>query len=200
MKPFRYIFTAKIINNIKKLIDNNILFKLVYRLDCIFNEFIQYLEKMNTANVIDDLINKRKCENLSRLRTSIVTKIDNVVGLVRERMKGAGERFVKIMMTLSIIKLAIAMITLIVMTVLFFAHLHTFDPITLQFSKWVSTPLISFIVVIIAIKFAGISIGLTLTIMSVKKITFESMRLRFMEYCKLRLSVFFRRKEHFQRA
>ena len=155
---------------------------------------------MNTVYVFGYLLNKRKSENLSRLRTSIMTRIDNVVGLVRERMEGAGERFLKIMMTLSIIKLAIALITLIVMTVLFFTHLHVFDPITLQFSKWVSTPITGFIVLIIAVKFAGISIGLTLTIMSVKKITFESMRLRLMESCMLRLSTFFRKKEHFQRA
>ena len=155
---------------------------------------------MNTINVFGDLLNKRKSENLSRLRTSILSRLDNVVGLVRERMGGGGERFLKIMMTLSIIKLAIALITLIVMTVLFFAHLHVFDPITLQFSKWVSTPIMGFIVLIIVVKFAAISIGLTLTIMSVKKITFECMRLRLMEYCKLRLSVLFRRKEYFQRA
>jgi len=153
---------------------------------------------MNTVNI--NLLNKLNAKNLSRLRTSILTKIDNVVRLVRERMVGAGDRFVNIMMKLSIIKLAIAMITLIVMTVLFFAHLHTFDPITLQFSKWVSTPIMGFIVLIIAVKFAAISVGLTLTIMSVNKITFEHMRLSLMESCRLRLSTFFRRKEHFQRA
>ncbi len=155
---------------------------------------------MNTVDIFEYLQNKRKFENLSGLRTSILAKLDNVVSVLREKMEGAGERFLKIMMTLSIIKLAIAMTTLIVMTVLFFAHLHTFDPITLQFSKWVSTPIMGFIVLIIAVKFAAISIGLTLTIMSVKKITFESMRLRLMEYCKLRLSVLFRKKEYFQRA
>jgi hypothetical protein len=130
----------------------------------------------------------------------MLVKINNIVSIVREKTEGAGERFLKIMMTLSIIKLAIAMITLIVMAVLFFMHLHVFDPITLQFSKWVSTPIMGFIVLIIAVKFAAISIGLTLTIMSVKKITFECMRLMLMEYCKLRLSVLFRKKEYFQRA
>ena len=155
---------------------------------------------MNTVNVFCNLLNKRIFEGLPGLRTSILARIDNVAGVVREKMEGAGDRFVKIMMKLSIIKLAAAMITLIVMTALFFAHLHTFDPITLQFSKWVSTPLISFIVIIIAVKFAGISICLTLTVMSVKKITFADMRLRLMEYCKLRLGVFFRKRENFQRA
>src|SRR3989338_978238 len=155
---------------------------------------------MNTVNVFGCLLSKSTAKNLSGIRTSILTKIDKVVGLVREKTNGAGECFVKIMMKLSIIKLAVAMPTLIVMAVLFFAHLHTFDTITLQFSKWVSTPIISFIVLIIALKFAAISIGLTLTVMSVKKITFESIRIRLMEYCKLRLSVFFRREKHFQRA
>ncbi len=155
---------------------------------------------MNTANVFGYLLNKRNSENLSRLRTYVLTKIDNIVRVLREKMEGAGYRFVKIMMTLSIIKLTIAMITLIVMTVLFIAHLHTFDPITLQFSKWVSTPIIGYIVLIIAVKFAGISIGLALTIMSVKKITCESIRLRLREYCKLMLSVLFRKKARLQRV
>ncbi len=153
---------------------------------------------MNTLDIFEYLQNKRKFENLSGLRTNILAKINNIVSIVREKTEGVGDRFLKIMMTLSIIKLAIAMITLAVMTVLFFTHLHVFDPITLQFSKWVSTPIISFIVFIIAVKFAGISIGLTLTIMSVKKITFESMRLRLMEYCKLRLRVFLRKKVQLQ--
>lgn len=153
---------------------------------------------MNTANIIDDLICKRKCENLSRLVARILVRIDKVVGLVRVKMKGAGERFFKMMMTLSIIKLAVAMITLIVMTCLFFVHLHTFDPITLQFSKWASTPLIGFIVLIIAIKFAGISIGLTLTIMSAKQITFDNIRLRLKGFCKSKLSVLLRKKVQLQ--
>jgi hypothetical protein len=155
---------------------------------------------MNAVNVFGFILSKCKFENLFGSRTSILVKINNIVSIVREKTEGAGERFLKIMMTLSIIKLAIAMITLIVMTVLFFAHLHVFDPITLQFSKWVSTPIMGFIVLIIAVKFAAISIGLALTIMSVKKITFECMRSRLMECCKLRLSVLFRRKEYFQRA
>jgi hypothetical protein len=153
---------------------------------------------MNTVNVFGCLVSKRKFENLARLRTSILAKINNIVSIVREKAGGVGDRFLKIMMTLSIIKLAIALITLIVMTVLFFAHLHTFDPITLQFSKWVSTPIMGFIVLIIVVKFAAISIGLTLTIMSVKKITFESMRLRLMESCRLRLRVFLRKKVQLQ--
>ena len=155
---------------------------------------------MNTVNVFGNLVSKRKSENLPRLRARILAKINNIISIAREKTEGAGERFLKIMMTLSIIKLAVAMVTLTVMAVLLFTHLHVLDPITLQFSKWVSTPIMGFIVLIIAVKFAAISIGLTLTIMSVKKITFESMRLRLMESCRLRLSTFFRRKEHFQRA
>jgi hypothetical protein len=153
---------------------------------------------MNTLDIFEYLQNKRKFENPSGLRTNILAKINNIVSIVREKTEGAGERFLKIMMTLSIIKLAVAMATLIIMTVLFFVHLHAFDSITLQFSKWVSSPIISFIVLIIVVKFAGISIGLTLTVMTVKKITFESMRLKIKEYCKLRLRVFLRKKVQLQ--
>ncbi len=153
---------------------------------------------MKTIDVFGYIQNKGKFENLSGLRTSILAKINNIINIVREKTEGAGERFLKIMMTLSIIKLIIAMATLAVMTVLFFMHLHVFDPITLQFSKWVSTPITGFIVLIIAVKFAAISIGLALTIMSVKEITFECMRLRLKEYCKLRLRFFLRKKVQLQ--
>ena len=153
---------------------------------------------MNTVNVFGNLLNKRKSENLSGLMISLLAKLDNVVRVLRVRMEGAGEGFLKIMMKLSIIKLALAMVTLIVMTILLFTHLHVFDPITLQFSKLVSSPIISFIVLIIAVKFAGISIGLTLTIMSVKKLTFKSIQLKLKEYCKLRLRVFLRKKVQLQ--
>jgi hypothetical protein len=153
---------------------------------------------MNTVDIFEYLQNKRKFENLSGLRTNILAKINNIVSIVREKTEGAGERFLKLMMMLSIIKLAIAMTTLIVMTVLLFTHLHVFDPITLQFSKWVSSPIISFIVLIIVVKFAGISIGLTLTVMTVKKITFKSIRLKLKEYCKPKLRVFLRKKVQLQ--
>jgi len=155
---------------------------------------------MNTVNVFGYLVSKRKSENLSRLRTSILAKINNAVSVVREKTEGVGERFLNLMMNLSIIKMAAAMVTLIVMAVLLFTHLHVLDPITLQFSKWISSPIISFIVLIIVVKFAGISIGLTLTIMSVKKITFESMRLTLMGYCKRKLRVFLRRKYHYKQV
>ena len=167
----------------------------------LFSVFVKLYELiMNTVNVFDCIINKCKSENLYRLWTSILVKTNNIVSIVRKKTEGAGERFSNIMMKLSIIKLSAAMVTLIVMAVLLYTNLHVLDPITLQFSKWVSTPIMGFIILIVAIKFAAISIGLTLTIMSVKKITFESMRLRLIEFCMLRLSTFFRRKEHFQRA
>ncbi len=153
---------------------------------------------MNTVDIFGYLRNMRKFEDLSGLRTSILAKINNIVSLIKKKTEGAGERFLNIMMKLSIIKLAVAMIVLIAMTVLLIAHLHVFDPITLQFSKWVSSPIISFIVLIIVVKFAGISIGLTLTVMTVKKITFKSIRLKLKEYCKPKLRVFLRKKVQLQ--
>jgi hypothetical protein len=90
------------------------------------------------------------------------------------------------------------MVAFIVMMVLFFTHLSAFEPITLQFSKWVSSPFIGFFIFIMIIKFVAISIGLTATILTVKNTTFKEVRLKFTEACKLRLQVFLRRKAQLQ--
>ncbi len=132
--------------------------------------------------------------NLSRLQTSLVCKKDNVIEIIRKRKKGAGETFVKVMMNLAIIKLAATMVTLMAMTTLFFTHLHVFAPITAQFSKWVSSPLVGFVVTILIIKFIGISVGLTLTLLAAKNMTIKDVRLYVKELCKIRLRVFLRRK------
>ena len=109
-------------------------------------------------------------------------------------MEGVGDKFSKIMMKLSIIKLVLAIVTLIVMTVLLFTHLHVFDPITLHFSRWVTSPIICFIMLVVVIKFVGLSMGLVLTLMSIKNITFESIRLRLIAYSKPGLILFFKKK------
>ena len=111
-----------------------------------------------------------------------------------------GDKFSNITMKIFIIKLALALVTLLVMTVLLFTHLHVFDPITLQFSRWVISPIISFIMLVVVIKFVGLSIGLILTLMSIKQITFESIRLRLAGYCKSGLYNLLRKKVQHQRV
>jgi hypothetical protein len=86
------------------------------------------------------------------------------------------------------------------MTTLLFTHLHVFDQITIHFSKWVTSPIICFIMLVVVIKFVGLSIGLTLTVMSVKKITFQSIRLRLIGYYKSGLYCLLRKKVQHQRV
>jgi ABC-type phosphate/phosphonate transport system permease subunit len=135
-----------------------------------------------------------KSLNLSRLKTNLARKRDIIIGIIKKRKKSASETFIKVMMKISIIKLALTMIALMVMAVLFFSHSHAFAPITLQFSKWVSSPLIGFVVTILIIKFIGISVGLTLTILAARNITIKDVRLRVKELCKIRLRIFLRKK------
>ncbi len=129
-------------------------------------------------NVFREMRYKGKFINLSWLKTSLMCKRDSIIETIRKRKKGVGETFVKVMMRLSIIKLALTMITLMAMTTLFFTHLHVFAPITAQFSKWVSSPLVGFVV----------------TILAAKNMTIKDVRLRIKELCKIRLRVFLRRK------
>ena len=145
-------------------------------------------------------LNKNKFINTSKIIANYKVRKDSIVRLICENMEGVGDKFSKIMMKLSIIKLMLAIVTLIVMTVLLFTHLHVFDPITLHFSRWVTSPIICFIMLVVVIKFVGLSMGLVLTLMSIKKITFESIRLRLIAYCKPGLYCFLRKKVHPQRV
>lgn len=132
--------------------------------------------------------------NLSQLKTSLMDKRERFIEIIREKKKTALETFIKVMWKLAIIKFVAVMIAFIVMTVFFFTHLNCFTPITLQFSKWVSSSFVGFFIFIMIIKFVAVSIGLTATILTVKNTTFKEVRLRFIEACKLRLRVFLRRK------
>ena len=145
-------------------------------------------------------LSKGGFKNNSKNIADFKSKRDSAVRFVYENREGIGEKFSSIMMKLSIIKLALALVTLIVMTTLLFTHLHVFDQITLHFSKWVTSPIICFIMLVVVIKFVGLSIGLTLTVMSVKKITFQSIRLRLIGYYKSGLYCLLRKKVQHQRV
>ncbi len=139
-------------------------------------------------------MNKEEFINLFQLKTSLVGKRIGFIKIVREKEKDALEASTKVMMKLTTIGLAAAIVALIAMMVLFFTHLNSFTPITLQFSKWVSSSFIGFAILIMSVKLVVVSVGLTVTILTVKNTTFKEVRLRFIEACKLRLQVFLRRK------
>ncbi len=139
-------------------------------------------------------MNKEEFINLFQLKTSLAGKKVGFIEIVREKEKDALEASTKVMMKLTIIGLAAATVALIAMTVFFFTHLNCFTPITLQFSKWVSSSFIGFAILIMSVKLVVVSVGLTVTILTVKNTTFKEVRLRFIEACKLRLRVFLRRK------
>jgi len=149
---------------------------------------------MPVIKIMQRYIDKGKFMNLYQLKTSLMGKMENFIEIIREKKKNALEAFIKIMWKLAIIKFVAVMVAFIVMMVFFFTHLNSFTPITLQFSKWVSSPFIGFFIFIMVIKFVAVSIGLTATILTVKNTTFKAVRLRFKEACKLRLRVFLRRK------
>ncbi len=153
---------------------------------------------------IKEIQNTRKPGSLiEELNTGLMMKMDNIIdsfvsfieSLVTKKARGM-EVFVDIMMKISIAKLAISLVMLILMTILLLSHLHSFDPITLHFSKWASSPLIGFILLIVTVKFIGISIGLTLTILTVRKTTLKEVLLRLKNsyILRLRIQIFFRKK------
>ncbi|ODS31189.1 MAG: hypothetical protein SCARUB_03682 [Candidatus Scalindua rubra] len=139
-------------------------------------------------------MDKGKFMNLFQLKTNLMSKRVGFIEIIREKEKDALEASTKVIMNLTIIGLAAAIVGLIVMMVFFFTHLNCFTPITLQFSKWVSSPFIGFAILIMSVKLVVVSVGLTVTILTVKNTTFKDVRLRFIEACKLRLRVLLRRK------
>ena len=139
-------------------------------------------------------MDKGKFMDLYQLKTSLMDKGENFIEIIREKKKYALEAFIKAMWKLAIIKFAAVIVGFIVMMVFFFTHLNCFTPITLQFSKWVSSSFIAFAILIMTVKLVAVSIGLTVTILTVKNTTFKEVRLRFIEACKQRLRVFLRRK------
>ena len=159
---------------------------------------------MNKINIINInafwlKLSKSGFKNTSKTIAYFKAKREYLSRFISENMQGVGGKFSNIMMKLAFIKLALAIVTLIVMTVLLFTHLHVFDAITLHFSMWVTSPIICFIMLVVVIKFVGLSIGLTLTVMSVKKITFQSIRLRLIGYYKSGLYYLLRKKVQHQR-
>ncbi|MHC4268412.1 MAG: hypothetical protein ACYSTS_08095 [Planctomycetota bacterium] len=154
----------------------------------------------NNITVFWHTLNKIKFEKPSKLIVIFMAKLNTIMVTISERLEGIEDKFTKIMMRLSIIKLAVAMITLLGMTVLLFTHLDAFGPITMQFSKWVSSPIICFIMLVIVAKFVGLGIGLTLTVMSIKDLTFVDLKIELRKYCKQNLRFFYKKKVLPQKA
>ncbi|GAX59602.1 diacylglycerol kinase gamma [Candidatus Scalindua japonica] len=144
--------------------------------------------------------NRNNSRYNAKVFSAIRAKKDSLVSMLSGSMEGSGEKFSDIMMKVSIAKLALALVTLIVMTILLIKHLHVFDPITIQFSEWVTSPIICFILLILMIKFIGLSVGLALTFMSIKKITFCTARIRLIGYGKSGLCYLIRKKVQHQKA
>ena len=106
---------------------------------------------MLATKIIQRYIDKGKHMNVYQLKTSLIGKRENFIEIIREKKKDALGAFIKVMWKLAIIKFVAVMIAFIVMMVFFFTHLDCFTPITLQFSKWVSSSLIGFFILIMII-------------------------------------------------
>ncbi|MCP5007761.1 MAG: hypothetical protein GY941_28065 [Planctomycetes bacterium] len=133
-------------------------------------------------------------------KAGLVAKWSTFLKRVKADKKEIGKSFSAIMMKVAIFKLVAAAITLAVMTVLFLAHLHSFAPITAQFSKWVSSPIIGFILLVIVLKFTALSLGICATILSVKEMTVLEGKIWIKATLKLKFKRLFRKKMTLKRA
>ncbi len=135
-----------------------------------------------------------------QVKEDFVNKVRSFTKRVKANREEIGERFTALMMKVAIFKLGAAAIVLAVMAMIFISHLHLFAPITAQFSKWVSSPLIGFILFIIVLKFTAISGGICLMILSVKEMTVREARLWIKESARRKLHHLFRKKIPLKRA
>jgi len=147
----------------------------------------------STINHLRDFPNKRNPVTFFQAITGLRNRLSNSVKWLKTNREVLEKSFTTIMMRIAICKLTAAAITLAVMTVLFLTHLDIFAPITILFSKWTSSSLIGFILFIIMLKFVGISIGLSLIILSTKEMTISDARLWFTELLKRKLCFFLRK-------
>ena len=150
---------------------------------------------MNTCTIKNfrDFPNKKNPVTFFQAITDLRDRWSNSIKWIKNNREVLEKSFTTIMMRVAICKLAAAAIALAVMTVLFLTHLDNFAPITTLFSKWTSSSLIGFILFIIVLKFVGISIGLSLIILSTKEMTISDARLWFTELLKRKLCFFLRK-------
>lgn len=102
------------------------------------------------------------------LKSLCVNKIDFLFDMFSKKLVRVSETsFDLLFVKLSIFKIALTIVALLTVMVLFILHVHIFDPITEQFSGWVSSSIVAFTLSMIIVKV--IAVATCLTILTVKK-------------------------------
>lgn len=152
------------------------------------------------TNNLSGFLDRSGIAKVLQVKRDFVNRARSFTKQVKANREEIGERFTALMMKVAIFKLSAAAVTLVVMAVLFLTRIHLFAPITAQFSKWVTSPLIGFILFVIVLKFAAISTGIYLTVLSAKEMTVRESHLWIRTTVKRKLQLLFRRKMSLQRA
>ncbi|MDR4504430.1 MAG: hypothetical protein MRK01_06495 [Candidatus Scalindua sp.] len=152
------------------------------------------------TNNLSGFLDRSGIAKVLQVKRDFVNTARSFTKQVKANREERGERFTALMMKVAIFKLSAAAVTLVVMATLFLTRIHLFAPITAQFSKWVTSPLIGFILFVIVLKFAAISTGIYLTVLSAKEMTGLEARLWIRTTVKRKLQLLFRRKMSLQRA
>lgn len=121
------------------------------------------------TNNLSGFLDRSGIAKVLQVKTDFVNNARSFTKQVKANREEIGEAFTALMMKVAIFKLAAAAVTLAVMATLFLTHLQILAPITAQFSKWATSPLIGFILFVIVLKFAAISTGIYLTVLSAKR-------------------------------
>lgn len=145
-----------------------------------------------------EILEKRLYISLFNLKRSMTNNLGDILYLIKKRVEGCSEPFVKAMLKLTLIKAGLMLITLLAMTTLYVYIIHSnmLKPIALRLPIWGSYSLIGFISLILFVKFVGI-LGF-LTAWLVKESIVKGILLKFSLLKTLRLPVFLRKKVQLQ--
>ena len=126
--------------------------------------------------------------NITALKTYCINKASNLVEVLSIRLDGIGESWVRFLPKIFIFKFALTIIALLTTAILFVSHVDVFEPITAQFSEWVSSSIIAFTISIIVVKLVVVSVCLAMY--TFKPATLENVVSRLKGLNKVRFPVY----------
>ena len=131
------------------------------------------------------------------LKSICVNKTYFLFDMFSKKLARVSETFFDLLFVkLAIFKIALTITALLTVMILFMLHMHIFDPITEQFSGWVSSSIVAFTLSMIIVKV--IAAATCLTVLTVKKGAVGNLFLRIKELKPVRFPIIVLERLRFQ--
>ncbi|MGR3219308.1 MAG: hypothetical protein ACUZ8H_05755 [Candidatus Anammoxibacter sp.] len=130
--------------------------------------------------------------NITALKMHCIQRASDFVEVLSRRLDRTGESWVRFLPKIFIFKFALTLVALLITVTLFISHIDLFEPITAQFSEWVSSSIIAFTISIIVVKF--VVVAACLAMYAFKPATLENVVARLKGLSNVRFPVFISRR------